>query len=191
MSKPNLSELKKPLIILCVIIAAILIAIFALDWKSRSDYSKVDKEASRLISFMPQADGAEKVQSVGGISGKSNPYHSRGDGLINAWTYCGVDVNCPQSDKSTVVLMPRGGESDFLESLWKLSGYTSGEEVQCYKNNDGSTVCFCSRQNSQYHVNIVVESADPYHHGAPVQDDGVSEVVWKYVTASVKPALYR
>lgn len=97
-----------------------------------------------------------------------------------------IDVKCPEVTISRLVLLPRGQEQQFFESMSRLSGYSSSKTAKCYMHSDVTfQECMGGGTTSEFDASLVLNVADPYRHGAPVEDDGVSPTVWRYFSVSV------
>jgi hypothetical protein len=169
------------MLIILAIAAVIVVSWFLADWRSRANFAKYSQESDRIISLLSKSDGVLEV-----LAPKTATSIDRGNGLINTWTYCGIDSGCNDSRRDKLVLIPRNHETRFFNSLLKNTGYEQGKPGECYPQTDNTTLgCSDIRNNSQFAVYFQVTAADPEHYGAPTKDDGVSANVWKYVSILV------
>lgn len=58
---------KKALVFICIAVVAIAAILLIWDWQAKTSYAKVDKEANRVASFLPKAEGVIEVRNLGGM----------------------------------------------------------------------------------------------------------------------------
>lgn len=169
--------------VMVAIAALVVVPFIYADTHAHSEYRRVTNEAERIVGLVSKAEGVLETWPPRGLAIAAS---GRGDGLMDKLA-CGPDISCPAVDRYLLVSVPNGDEGQFMSSLLKLSGYDNIPFEGCRPFDTDSSFCYEFRNNTKFRIFIGIDMADPYHHGAPEQDEISSPKVWRYLRISVEP----